>query len=301
MSISVSSIGVLWRDRRGRFSVLKALVLLGTLLPAATLAVQWRADALGGRPVHALLLGAGLWTVRFLLITLAVRPARILLDQPRLALISRMLGVTTAAYALAHLSLYAVEQNLQLLHVAAEIIRRFYLTIGFVALLGLQVLAATSTDRWAMRLGRGWKRLHRAIYGIAVLALFHFFLQSKSDVSQAVLMSGFFAWLMLWRALPARFAANPLVLAVLAPLAAAATAGIEVLWYALATHLNWHRVLAANLVFNLDFGLRPSAWVGLAALGIAALTALRLGIDRLRPRKRPRSRAVHPRRSSQPA
>ncbi|MBV9735672.1 MAG: ferric reductase-like transmembrane domain-containing protein [Acidisphaera sp.] len=295
------SLGVLWRDRRGRFSALKAGVLLGTLLPAATLAVQWQADALGGRPVHALLLGAGLWTVRFLMITLAVRPARILLDQPRLALVSRMLGVTTAAYALAHLSLYAVDQNLMLLHVAAEIIHRFYLAIGFGTLTGLLVLAATSTDRWAMRLGRGWKRLHRLIYLLGATALFHFFLQSKSDVGQAVLMAGFFSWLVLWRALPARLATNLFVLAALAPLAALATAGIEALWYAAATHLNWHRVLAANLVFDLGFGLRPSAWVGLAGLGVALLTALRMGIDRLRPGKRRRRPTLRPAGSSQAA
>ena len=96
-----------------------------------------------------------------------------------------MIGVSAACYAGVHLLLYAADQNWRPLAVVTEILVRAYLTIGFVALLGLATLAVTSTDGWVKRLGRNWKRLHKLAYGFAVLALNHFFLQSKADVSQA--------------------------------------------------------------------------------------------------------------------
>ncbi|MBV9782695.1 MAG: sulfoxide reductase heme-binding subunit YedZ [Acidisphaera sp.] len=263
---------VLWRDRSGRFSLFKTMVLAACLAPGLWLAGNAIARTLGARPVTELIHGTGLWTVRLLLIALAVSPARTLLRWPRLATVRRMIGVFAACYAASHFTLYIVDENFRLLTVASEIVHRFYLTIGFVTLLGLVILASTSTDRLVAVLGANWKRLHRVIYLLGVLALVHFFMQSKSDVTQAVLMAGLFAWLMLVRTLPTRLEANPFVLLLLAPAAAAATAGIEALWYALMTHLNWHRVLAANLVLDFDLGLRPSAWVGLIALAVAVVT-----------------------------
>ena len=78
-----------------------------------------------------------------------------------------MVGVAAFAYALAHLSLYIVDQKYDLLHVASEIVLRFYLTIGFVTLLGLGALAATSTDAMIKRLGAArWNRLHKIVYAL---------------------------------------------------------------------------------------------------------------------------------------
>ena len=101
--------------------------------------------------------------------------------------------------------LYCIDQKWQLGHVAAEIALRFYLTIGFAALLLLGVLAATSTDGWQKRLGRRWKRLHRLVFVLLPLALFHYFLQSKSDVTDAVFVTGLACWLVLWRLAPKRW------------------------------------------------------------------------------------------------
>ncbi len=90
------------------------------------------------------------------------------------------------------------------MHVASEIALRFYLTIGFIAWLGLAALAATSTDAMIRRLGPRWKTLHSLVYGIAAIALLHFMIQAKADVSEPVMMTGFFLILMLFRVLVKR-------------------------------------------------------------------------------------------------
>ena len=95
-----------------------------------------------------------------------------------------------------------MDHNYRLGFAASEIALRFYLTIGFTVLLGLVVLGVTSTDGWARRLGRRWKRLHRVIYVLGAIALLHYFIQSKSNVSEPAFFSGLFVWLLLWRALP---------------------------------------------------------------------------------------------------
>jgi len=258
-----------WRDRQGRFSWFKTVALAGCVTPAAVVAVWLATDDLGSRPTKAALLWMGLWTVRFVMIALAVTPAARVLDWPRLLLLRRMVGVTACVYALAHLSLYAIDENLRLGMVASEIIHRFYLTIGFVALLGLLALAVTSTDAATRRMGRGWKRLHRLAYPIGVLALLHYFIQSKANVGEAVVLAGLFVWLMAWRALPVGWRGRLLVYPALALVAAVSAAGIEFAWYAIATGIDPWRVLAANE--SLRFGLRPAHWVGVATLGIGLL------------------------------
>jgi sulfoxide reductase heme-binding subunit YedZ len=262
----------LWRDRGGRFSVLRALVLVGVLLPAAVLAAQYVSGALGPRRAHAAILLLGLWTIRLLMISLAVTPAARIFAWQRLPLVRRMLGVACACYAVAHLCLYVVDQNFRLLFVVQEIALRIYLTIGFAALAGLVVLAVTSTDRWMRRLGRRWKRLHRLIYPIGALAVVHYFLQTKADVTDAVFLAGCFIWLMLWRLLPmaAQRAIWPLPL--LAVAAGALTALVEFAWYGLATGINPWLVLQANLDVSDDYS--PALRVAMLALAVAAAAAL---------------------------
>ena len=272
----------LWNDRGGRFSPLKATALLGALLPATVLAEQYLTGDLGPRRAHTAILTLGLWTVRFLLISLAVTPVARIFQWQRLPLVRRMLGVTTACYVLAHLCFYAIDENLRLWFVVSEIVRRIYLTIGFVALSGLVVLAVTSTDRWVQRLGRRWKRLHKLVYLIGVLALVHYFLQSKADVTEPVMVSGFFVWLMAWRVLPMRRQRSLWPLPLLAVFAMAATAGIEFAWYGLFTGIDPWQVLAANL--DIDYGFSPAIWVGLVGLGVAVAAALRRLAGKAAPR-----------------
>ena len=261
-----------WKDRQGRFSWMKATVFTAAFIPAFVTAWWAIRGELGGRPVMEAIHNMGLWAIRFLMIALAVTPARAVFDAPRVILVRRMLGLTALAYVIAHFSLYILSEQFNLLTVASEILLRFYLLIGFIALLVLIALGVTSTDAMIRRMGVWWKRLHWLIYPVAVLALLHYFIQSKANVSEAVVFSGVFLWLMGLRLLPAVWRGNPAALLGLAIVAAFATAGVEFAWYALATGINPWRVLAVNE--SLRYGLRPAHIVGLAGIGVTVLAGL---------------------------
>jgi sulfoxide reductase heme-binding subunit YedZ len=260
-----------WRDRHGRLLPIKAAVFPALFLPGLVLASWWATGVLGGRPVIEVIHGTGLWTVRLMMISLAITPARAVFDWPKLLLVRRMVGVAAMAYGLTHLCLYVVDQNFRLPTVVSEIVLRFYLTIGFIALCGLSVLGATSTDAAVRRLGRRWKWLHRSLYLIAVLALWHYFIQSKAIVSEAVMFAGFYVWLMAWRVVPASWQRKLVTLVALGLVAAIATAWIEFGWYAATTGINPWRVLAANE--NVRFGPRPAHWVAVVGLCVVLLAA----------------------------
>lgn len=263
-------------DRAGRFSPLKAAVFALLFVPGLWTAFGYAAGTLGARPFDEATHQIGTWALRFLFLSLAVTPLRELWQWPRLLVVRRMVGVAAFAYALAHLGLYVVHEGFDLAKVASEIALRIYLTIGFAALLGLAALAATSTDGMIRRMGAAaWRRLHRAVYVVAVLALVHFFMQSKLNVYEPTLMAGLFGWLMLYRGLVARHPAARMApartAAALGVVAAALTALGEALYFRLAMNVPPLRVLAANLEVDLDLGLRP-AWIVLgAALAVAAV------------------------------
>lgn len=262
-----------WLDRSGRLSPLKLATFVLLFAPGLWLAVRWNLDLLGPKPVTAAIHASGDWAVRILIASLAVTPLRRVANWPKLILIRRMLGIGVLSYALLHLGLYALDQGFDLARVASEIALRIYLTIGFVALLGLCVLGATSTDAAIRRLGARWHSLHRLVYGIGVLALVHFFLQSKVDVSQPVLWTGFFLWLMGYRLMrKAGLPDGPVALAGLALAAALATALVEAAWYAVRNGISGAMVLSANLEF---YEIRPAWWVLAAGLALAALALIR--------------------------
>ena len=264
-----------WTDRRGRLDPLRAAVFALLLLPAGWLALRGWLNMLGARPLNAAIHVTGYWAAWIFVASLVVSPIKALLGAPNIVRIRRMIGITVACYAGVHLLLYAADQNWRPLAIATEILVRAYLTIGFVALLGLTALAVTSTDGWVKRLGRSWKRLHKLAYGFAVLALIHFFLQSKADVSQATIAAGVFAWAMIWRALPAGRDRGPVPLIGLAFAAALAALAFEWAWYRFATHVDPLRVVRAE--FDPTFGLHPAGKVlllGLLAAGVAELRGL---------------------------
>ncbi len=268
-----------WKDRQGRFSWMKALVLGAAFVPGLVTAYWAATGGLGGRPVTEAIHQTGLWAIRFLMIALAVTPARAVFDKPRVILLRRMLGLTALAYAVAHFCLFVVDQNFSAVAVATEILKRFYLIIGFVALLTLIALGVTSTDGMIRRMSAWWKRLHRLVYPVAVLALLHYFIQTKANVSEAVVFAGLFLWLAGLRLVPSGWRANPAALLALSVVAALATAGVEFAWYALATGINPWRVLAVS--WNFRYGLRPAHIVGLAGLGVTLLAAARWGAMRM--------------------
>lgn len=273
-----------WTDRAGKLSPLKAVAFAGTLVPALLLAYYAASGfpsaaptggLLGPRPFTAAIHHTGDWAIRFLLLSLAVTPLRRIGQWPKLILIRRMLGVAALCYALGHLVLYFFDQNWNVLRVASEIALRIYLTIGFVALLGLVALGATSTDAAIRKLGRNWNRLHKIVYGIGILAALHFFMQSKADVYEPTLMAGFFMLLMFYRLAHWRgpSLASPWGLISIAIAAALATVVVEAAWYGLATGVPPERVLAANLQFS--YTIRPAWWILATGLGVAVLGYVR--------------------------
>jgi sulfoxide reductase heme-binding subunit YedZ len=268
-----------WRDRRGRFLPFKAAVLASLFVPGVLDLLWLTTGDLGGRPVMEMIHDTGLWAIRLLLIALAITPFARALDWPALLLLRRNVGVGAACYAVAHLSLYVVDQNFNLLTVISEIALRFYLTIGFASLLVLLALAITSTDGWVKTLGKDWKRLHRLSYPLGAVVLLHFYIQSKLNVSEPVFVSGLFVWLMAWRAVPEAWRRKPgfgftaVFYGSLAIVAGLATAALEFTWYSLATKVNPWRVLYANE--SIDRGLRPAHWVFVVAASLAVVFVAR--------------------------
>jgi sulfoxide reductase heme-binding subunit YedZ len=258
-----------WRDRAGRVSAFKSLVFALLLLPG--LYVAWRL-AIGGyaRPYILANHDLGLWSIRLLFVSLAITPLRQVLAWPKLIQVRRMTGVAAFCYALAHFLFYALDKSLQWGVIATEIALRYYLTIGFVALVLISTLAATSTDGMVRRLGgKRWAWLHRLVYLIGILAVVHFFIQMKADVSEPFIMGGLFAWLMLYRLLARRGPVPFAALVVLAIALCGLTAGAEAFYYHLKINADVLRVLAANLSFAI--GLRPAWLVGAIGLLVAFL------------------------------
>lgn len=277
----------LFLERSGAFSPEKTFSLLAAFLPLAVLLEAAFAGSLGARPVTEAIHFSGLWALRFLLLSLAVTPVRRIFQWGKLILARRVLGLAALGYGLLHLSLFFVDQGVA--RAAQEIVLRFYLAIGAVALALLLALGVTSTNGMIRRLGAvRWSRLHSLAYGIAVLGVIHFFIQSKLDVTEPVLMAGVLVFLLAYR-IVFRLAGEvgPLRLLGVVALSALLTAAIEVAWYGLATRVNPWLVLEANVSFAL--GPRPMWWIlggGLALVVLAQLSG------RLRPAGRRARRAA---------
>jgi methionine sulfoxide reductase heme-binding subunit len=264
-----------WLDRTGHFSALRAATFALIIAPALWLATEAIMDWFGPRPVTEAIHQSGLWAIRFLALTLAITPLRAATRASKLIGIRRMVGVSVFAYAALHLSLYFLDQHFALLHIASEIVLRIYLTIGFATLVILSALAATSTDGMIKRLGaQRWTRLHKWVYAAAALGTIHFFMQSKLDVSEPIMMGGIFAFLLADRALM-RIVKDPApwALAMLAVGTSLATALFEGAWYALAKGAPFLTVLDANLDFS--FTVRPAWYVLAAGLTLVAARILR--------------------------
>lgn len=114
-----------WRDRHGRFLALKAAVLVSGFIPGAIVAWWWAHGMLGSRPITEAIHDTGDWTIRYVLISLTITPAARVLNWPRLLTVRRIVGLTALAYALAHFTLYNLDENFRLGFVVSEIVHRF--------------------------------------------------------------------------------------------------------------------------------------------------------------------------------
>lgn len=275
-----------WLDRSGRFSTFKLVVFLALFAPCAWTLLSYELGALAPRPLIEAIHQTGLWAIRFLMISLAITPLRRALHWPGLIRVRRMVGVAAFSYATLHLTLYIADQAFDWRLVASEIVFRFYLTVGFLALMSLSVLAATSTDGMIRRLGgRRWRRLHQSLYVIAVLALVHYFIQSKLNVAEPMVVAGLFSWLMANRVIvwiwgedrrPSFWS-----LISLSVIVGLLTAIGEATYYRLANGFDPWRVLAANVSWYFD---RRPGWIVLVIC--LALTTASLFRARYSPRSK---------------
>ena len=195
--------------------VYKPGLFIVSLVPFAWLlcgALGWFGVSLGADPVKKLELECGTWALNFLLITLLVTPLRNLSSlsgRPGLASLGRlthltrlrrMLGLFAFFYAVLHFTVYlTLDLELNFRTLFADIAKRPYITVGFTALLLLIPLAMTSTNAMMRRLGRRWQKLHRLIYVIAVLGVWHFYWQVKRDVREPLVYAGILALLLGYR------------------------------------------------------------------------------------------------------
>lgn len=160
---------------------------------------------LGTNPVEEVLNTMGQWGLRFLLITLAVTPLKDWFHAPWLVQLRRMLGLFAFFYVCMHFLTYLLlDQGLAWRAILSDIAKRPYITIGFTALLLLMPLAATSTNGMMRRLGKRWKKLHRLIYIIVLLGVWHYYWQVKADIREPLLYFSIAVILLSWRVWKAR-------------------------------------------------------------------------------------------------
>jgi sulfoxide reductase heme-binding subunit YedZ len=180
--------------------VWKPLVFAACLVPALQLGLGAFAIAgfsLGANPVEALLHGLGKWGLNLLLITLCVTPLTWIVRAPWPLRFRRMLGLFAFSYVMLHFLVYAIlDQGLAWNFIVEDIIERPYITVGIGALLLLLPLALTSTRRAMRRLGRRWAKIHKLIYPIAILGVWHYWWQVKQDWREPLVYASIVALLL---------------------------------------------------------------------------------------------------------
>ncbi len=181
----------------------KPVLWLLSLLPFVWLVWGAANDALGANPAEYLIRASGDWTLRFLCITLAVTPLRVMLGLPELAKLRRMLGLFTYFYVVLHLLCYSwLDMGFEWGDIAADIAKRPFILVGFSAFVLLTPLALTSFNRAIRWLGaKRWQWLHRLVYVVAVLAVLHFFWMraGKNNFAEVLVYASVLLVLLAWR------------------------------------------------------------------------------------------------------
>jgi sulfoxide reductase heme-binding subunit YedZ len=182
----------------------KPLVFVICLFPFAWLLHAALTNNLGANPQEHLIRSLGDWSLRFLCLTLAVTPLRVMLKQSSLARFRRMFGLFTYFYVVLHLLAYSVfDKELDWADIAKDIGKRPFILVGFTAFVLLTPLAATSFNRAVKAIGaRRWQALHKLVYVVAGLAVLHFFWMraAKHNFAEVSVYAAILATLLGWRA-----------------------------------------------------------------------------------------------------
>jgi sulfoxide reductase heme-binding subunit YedZ len=182
-------------------AILKIAVFGAGLMPLVVLAWEALTDNLGANPIDEITDQTGIWTLRCLLITLAVTPARRLTGWNRIIQLRRMLGLFAFFYGGLHFLTYLwLDQSFLVEEIIADVMERPFITVGFTSFVLLIPLAATSTTAMIKRLGgKWWQRLHRLIYAIAIGGVVHYLWLVKADIQQPLIYGSLLAVLLAYR------------------------------------------------------------------------------------------------------
>ena len=179
----------------------KVVVFILSLLPFCWLVWRGIHEDLTADPITYITHFTGDWTLRFLVLTLAITPLRKTLHMPLLIRFRRMLGLFAFFYVCLHFATWiGLDHTFNWPEMWKDVEKRRYITVGFSGFVLLIPLAITSTAGWIRRLGgKRWQRLHRLIYVTAILGVIHYYWLVKSDVRVPLLYAFLVGILLAWR------------------------------------------------------------------------------------------------------
>ena len=185
-------------NRERRIAAIKTCLFAAALAPFTALVVAGFTDGLGANPVEAITHTTGEWTLRLLLVTLAITPLRHLTGWVWLTRLRRMVGLFAFFYLALHFTTYAVlDASLDLAYVVEDVADRLFITAGFAAFVMLVPLAATSTNAMVRRLGPlRWRRLHRLVYTAGICGVLHYLWLVKADLREPLVYTAILAALL---------------------------------------------------------------------------------------------------------
>jgi sulfoxide reductase heme-binding subunit YedZ len=171
------------------FVRLKIIVFLLALCPLVKLIFYGCLDILGANPIEKITRTTGYWTLLFLLITLAATPIRRLLKWQWVNRLRRMLGLFSFFYGCLHFLTYLIlDHFFDWEAILKDILKRPYITVGFVAFVLMLPLAITSSDSMMRRLGgKRWRLLHRLVYVTAIAGVVHYWWLVKKDLTDPII------------------------------------------------------------------------------------------------------------------
>jgi sulfoxide reductase heme-binding subunit YedZ len=180
---------------------MKPVIFGACLIPCMVLAWQAATHHLGANPIDAIADSTGIWTLRLLLITLAVTPARRLTGWNRLIQLRRMLGLFAFFYGSLHFLTYIwLDQFFVVEDIVADVMERPFITVGFTSFILLIPLAVTSTTAMIKRLGgKWWQRLHRLVYATAIGGVVHYLWLVKADTRRPLIYGSILCALFAYR------------------------------------------------------------------------------------------------------
>ena len=185
--------------------VLKPVVFVACLAPAAWLLYRALWGDLGVNPLETLTNETGIWTLRLLVATIAITPIRWLTKWNPIITFRRMIGLFAFFYGTIHFFIYFLfDRSLQFDGLWEDVSLRPYITMGFIAFVLMIPLALTSTTGWIRRLGgQRWNLLHRLVYVSVIGGVLHYWWKVKLDVTNPMVYAAIAAVLLAWRVVKA--------------------------------------------------------------------------------------------------